>query len=375
MTDIVRNIVAILCAALLLCEPAGAMTQSQIPSKFNIPWANAAGGAYVRTIPQNSQIGIINCAASLTDGFPPLTFIPIASGGCPPFGQDFNGILKQITQWNQWQAAGGPVFYDSAMSTSIGGYPKGATLQSKVLVGRIWFSTVDNNTTDPDTTSATGWTVLPGTNAPGTPIPSLSTTSPPNTVLANGLTIGNASSNATNRANADTYWLFVSIWSNCASCQLFNSAGGAIAHGASANADFAANNALGTNNLNGTALIGADSMTGTTSTLLVGVPVFAGSRTVPGSFLGENLHALTSAENGPHNHGITDPGHLHGYTSVSDSGIQANAPPGGHLYAPGTTNATATDTRTTGISINSSGSGTAHNTVDRSMIVYWNLAL
>jgi len=55
--------------------------------------------------PQASQIGITNCAASLTDGFPPLTFVPVAQGGCPPFGSDFNGILRQITQWSQWMQA------------------------------------------------------------------------------------------------------------------------------------------------------------------------------------------------------------------------------------------------------------------------------
>src|SRR5262249_55866104 len=78
---------------------AVALTQSGLPSRSNIPGANSAGSSYVRVIPQASQIGITNCAASLTDGFPPLAFVPQSAGGCPPFGQDFNGILKQITQW------------------------------------------------------------------------------------------------------------------------------------------------------------------------------------------------------------------------------------------------------------------------------------
>ena len=102
--------------AIFSCGPAWAITQSSAPPKFNIPWGNSAGVPYIRSIPQGSQIGITNCAASLTDGFPPLSFTPPGAGGCPPFGADFNGILQQITQWSRWYSAGGPIFYDSAFA-------------------------------------------------------------------------------------------------------------------------------------------------------------------------------------------------------------------------------------------------------------------
>lgn len=131
-----------------------AETQSNIPPKFQIPWGNGAVAPYIRSIPQPSQIGIQNCAASLTDGFPPLTFVPLSSGGCPPFGQDFNGILKQITQWNRWAGAGEPLLYDSTFSTAIGGYPKGARLTVAASPGCVWLSLVDNNTSNPDTGGA-----------------------------------------------------------------------------------------------------------------------------------------------------------------------------------------------------------------------------
>jgi hypothetical protein len=245
------------------------------------------------------------------------------------------------------------------------------------LVGRLWFSTADNNTTNPDATTSANWTVLPGTNAAGTPVPSLSTTAPPNTVPANGLTIGNAASNATSRANADTYWLFVFMWTNCPNtqCQLFNSSGGAILRGGSANADFAANTAIATFNMNGAALMGADSQAGTTTSFLSGVPVMSGSRTVPGSILGENLHSLTAAENGAHTHAntLTDPGHSHSYTAPA-VGVGTGTSP--NYFSSSTTPGT-TGVSTTGITINnaSSGSGTGHNTVPRSVLAYWNLAL
>ena len=134
------------------------MQSTNIPSKIPLPFANSAGSSYKNTIPVASQIGITNGKASLTDGFPPLTFQAISSGGVPPFGADFNGILNEITAIQQWQNAGGFFPYDSAFSTAIGGYPKGAILQAASF-GGLWVSTLENNTSNPDTGGA-GWTSL-----------------------------------------------------------------------------------------------------------------------------------------------------------------------------------------------------------------------
>ena len=131
------------------------MQSTNIPTKIPLPFAYSAGSSYKRSIPTASQIGITAGAASLTDGFPPVTFLPIGSGGTPPFGQDTNGILYEITSIQQWQEAGGFFLYDSAFSTTIGGYPKGAILQSTSFNG-LWTSTVENNTANPDTGGA-GW--------------------------------------------------------------------------------------------------------------------------------------------------------------------------------------------------------------------------
>jgi hypothetical protein len=134
------------------------MLASQIPAKFNIPFANSAGVGYIRTIPQASQVSITPGAASLTDGFPPLTFTAIGAGGVPMSGQDMNGILNEITANQQWLQAGGMAVYDSAFSSAIGGYPNGAVLRMANNNG-IWVSTVDNNTTNPDASGA-GWIPL-----------------------------------------------------------------------------------------------------------------------------------------------------------------------------------------------------------------------
>lgn len=143
------------------------MQSSDIPSKFLIPFANSAGAGYIRTIPLASQIGVTDGAASLTDGFPPLNFLAVGAGGVPPFGQDFNGLLKQITQWSRWQGAGGLVTWDSALSTAIGGYPKGALVAS-TTAGHVWLCTVENNTTNPDAGGA-GWVDLAAQTAQMSP--------------------------------------------------------------------------------------------------------------------------------------------------------------------------------------------------------------
>jgi len=374
---------------LMTAMPAFALSQSSVPPKFPIVWGSSAGSAYIRSIPVPSQIGTQNCAASLTDGFPPLTFVPSVAGGCPPFGADFNGILKQVTQWNQWQQASGPIFYDSGFAAAIGGYPSGSMLNSAVTPGTIWMSTADNNTTNPDAGGA-NWVQAPGQIPIGTPVQSLTSTVPYGYVSANGKTIGNAASNATDRANADTQFLFAFVWANCpsATCPIYTNSGSASTRGASAAADYAANKAIAVNNMNGAALMGADSQGGSSSNNLASVPVTSGNATTPASILGENLHALTVAELAAHTHSITDPGHTHSITDPGHShggviigaggvGIQSGS---GYTSDQGSTASSHTgitiNSAMTGITAtNSTGNGTGHNTVPRSVIVYWNLKL
>lgn len=140
------------------------MLASQIPAKFPIPFASGALPANIRPIPTPSQIPIQGGAASLTDGFPPTTFIQVAAGGIPPFGQDFNGLLNQITKWNQWQAMGGPITYDGGFSASIGGYAFGSQVLSDS--GHVvYVSTVNGNLNNPNTNPVNwriGWSIWSG---------------------------------------------------------------------------------------------------------------------------------------------------------------------------------------------------------------------
>jgi hypothetical protein len=131
------------------------MMASAVPTPFPIPFASGAAGNYIRHIPQASQIGVQAGAASLTDGFPPLCFTPIALDGVWPFGADFNGILNEITAAVQWMQAGGYPSFSASFSEAINGYPAGAILAKTSGTG-FWVSLDDNNTSDPDTGS-TSW--------------------------------------------------------------------------------------------------------------------------------------------------------------------------------------------------------------------------
>lgn len=134
------------------------MQSTQTPTL--VPLAFAANGTK-NAIPEASQIGITNGAASLNDGFPPLTMTPIAAGGVPPSGADMNGILFLATSSIRWLHAGGLYGFSSSFAgdTNVGGYPNGAELMSADLQG-TWISLNDNNTDNPDTGTGTKW--VPG---------------------------------------------------------------------------------------------------------------------------------------------------------------------------------------------------------------------
>jgi hypothetical protein len=136
------------------------MLASQIPTKFPIPFGNNAAAGTIRAVPTADQTATSPGAASLTTGFPVATGQPIAAGGIPPSMQDFNGILNQISAWARWQAAAGLVPYDATFSSVVGGYPQGATVLSGTTAARVWISTADNNTTNPDASTAANWLPL-----------------------------------------------------------------------------------------------------------------------------------------------------------------------------------------------------------------------
>lgn len=357
------------------------MQISNIPVRYQKVWGVNAAGAYIRTVPVNSQIGIQDGAASFNDGFVPDNFAPVAAGGVPPFGQDFNGILNVETSWMQWVQAGGPIPFDATFAAAIGGYPKGAVLASAIVQGAQWYSTTDNNTTDPDDPlTSSGWTRVG--IAAGVLLPFLSAV-PTGFVQSRGdWTLGNLTSGA-NYASADALFLYAANWPN-SQLLIYTSGGVATTRGANAAADFAAGKRLQLPDARGAGLIGVDAGS---SANLSGVPVIGGNTTTPGSMIGENLHALTSSENGPHDHSVflKDNTHTHGTsgTLANAAAVSGNNNGGGGgtfgvilggmsitsssaNITIGSVNGVANDNKTA-----QSGSGAAHNNVERSLGVNW----
>jgi hypothetical protein len=248
-------------------------------------------------------------------------------------------------------------------------------------------STADSNTANPDAASPTNWVPAPGLISSGTPIPSFGGPTLAGYVLANTLTIGNASSNGTARANADTLLLYRFLWNNFSNtaCPIYTSAGSPSTRGANPDADFNANKALATPDMRGRSLIGTDVMGGPSTSRLTGVPVISGNPTLPASILGENLHTSTLTETPT---GITA-------TNTTLLPVTVTSTPGNVVQGTVTnsfqsgTSGTFPDMLNTGAvdsSINSTGDmsvavtsnntgGGAHNNVEQSLTVYWNLKL
>lgn len=129
------------------------MLAADQPGKISLPFADSGDK---RVIPVPSQVSITPGAASYETGFPPKTMLPLSSGGIPPDGFDFNGVLYDITSIQRWQSAGGQFKYDAAFATAIGGYPLGARLLNTAGTD-TWVNLVDSNSTNPDAGGA-GWT-------------------------------------------------------------------------------------------------------------------------------------------------------------------------------------------------------------------------
>jgi microcystin-dependent protein len=203
-------------------------------------------------------------------------------------------------------------------------------------------STANANT---DTPPSANWVAdsLGTTFTTGMVVMTLQPTPSSGWVFCNDGTIGNAASGATTRANADTMALFEMIWNGVSNTYAPVSGG----RGANAAADFAANKKITLPAMLGRALAVAGTGAGLTARTL-------------GETVGEEAHALTGAENGPHTHTINDPGHAHTIVAIANSGgtssSQLLAESDGLTTMP-------TSTATTGITINSEGSGTAHNTM------------
>lgn len=133
--------------------------QTNQPAKFLVPFAQNDSSRVELPVTTSDAT-----RASQSLGFPPATMQPPEAGGVPPQGEDFNGAMNQVARIAWWLMLGGEFAFDNAFATAaqIGGYPKGAVLQSADSLGN-WISTTDNNTGNPDTsTDPAGGGYVPG---------------------------------------------------------------------------------------------------------------------------------------------------------------------------------------------------------------------
>lgn len=123
------------------------------PELLSIPFARDATSGTKNDIPNDPSPTLPAQTATWTLGFPAVTMQPLAVGGLPPLGQDFNGVLGAISEHTVYQNAGGVYLFDQALADAIGGYSKGAVLMDDAR-GALYASLVDSNTTNFNTTPA-----------------------------------------------------------------------------------------------------------------------------------------------------------------------------------------------------------------------------
>jgi len=182
----------------------------------------------------------------------------------------------------------------------------------------------------------------------------LGSTAPSTWVFLDGLTLGNAASSATGRANADTSALFTFFWDNLADSEAAVSTG----RGASAAADYAANKTITIPDGRNRTLAGGDMGGGASSRLTSGVSGVDGT-TLGASGGDQRFHQ--------HNHSVTDPGHTHTTASTASTSVSGS----GGFYPTGST---STGSSTTGISIGNEGAGSSEN-VQPVLICNWIIKL
>lgn len=200
-------------------------------------------------------------------------------------------------------------------------------------------------------------------------------------VKLNGQTIGNPSSGATQRANADTQSLYVYLWNNCSSPTANSATHCPVSGGLGVNAlaDFGAGKQLTLPDWRGRGPMGVDDMGNGAAGRLFSQNITSGGGdgvTTPGASGGEALHTMTQAELVAHNHtgsgNVNDPGHNHNLNIGNTGGSGAaqlvtnNAGTANNIVVSNTTGITVPS-----LNINNTGSGTPFNQMQPFVLGTW----
>ncbi len=180
-------------------------------------------------------------------------------------------------------------------------------------------------------------------------------------VRANGLTIGNGTSGATERANNDVQGLFLYLYGADGSLTVSGGRSG------NALADFNAGKQLTLPDMRGRVIAGDDSMGNGDAGRLAGGALAPGRFTL-GYAGGESGHTLTVAEMPSHNHSIIDPGHTHNTTATQVGvGGSPSLISGGTGSPFGNFNFNV-GSSLTGITVQNNGGGSSHNLMQPTML-------
>jgi hypothetical protein len=337
---------------------------------FDVPFGS---GGTTTVIPDGVQAG---GEVSFTQGYgPDYSLAPATSGVLYPQSGEFNYLMNAITSALQMFQI--HCFPDWISASVNGGSPYAydANVAVRYTDGNIWISIVSGNTATPGT-DPTKWqqfNFFPSLLPSGICVPyenivlpdsaSTSSTTTSGYIWPNGQTIGNASSNATGRANADTQTLYTITWNSYPNSvrQLYNSSGTPISRGGSAAADWAANNAITIRDMRDVVPAGLSTMGGTSDRgLLTGATSQGVNGAVLGSTGGEQAHTPQISEMASHTHveNAGDGGAMYPYASGSGN---STSPTGNHLLSPIQTQAT--------------GGGAAFNVVQPTTICNWIMKL
>jgi microcystin-dependent protein len=187
--------------------------------------------------------------------------------------------------------------------------------------GNNYYSLINGNT---DVPPSSNWAqvIYSSTTAPGSIELWGFSTIKSGYVWLNGTTIGDGSSGATGRANADTATIFAMLWADYSNTVLpiQTSAGAASTRGANAAADFAAHKRLPTPDYRGRSFFGKDDMGGASAAGRVTNALSGIAGTTLGASGGLETVQLTANQNGTHAHtGTTNSDGTHTHTASNDS--------------------------------------------------------
>lgn len=181
-------------------------------------------------------------------------------------------------------------------------------------------------------------------------------TAPAGYLFEDGKTIGNATSGATSRANADTLTLYTGLWNSWSNTELpiQDSSGSPTTRGADATADFNAGKRLPLPDSRGRNTIGKDDMGGTAANRITsGVSGIAGA-TLGAAGGDQRLHQHT------HTATVTDPGHAHDFSGTHGN-FNSSGDPNIKLATVLNLETRSVNTATTGVTVSNANAGAGNS--------------